>query len=112
MAATAAGMFNRLAMYFAFGVLLSTLVAVLLPYDLGILFLPAGLLVMAAGYVAGGAHSIRPARLSSPVAMSQTFARAEQDVRMYERDVDWNLVYGGFVVGTALVIAGLVAFFV
>jgi hypothetical protein len=44
--------------------------------------------------------------------MSQTFARAEQDVRMYERDVDWNLVYGGFVVGTGLVIAGLVAFFV
>ncbi len=112
MAATAAGMFNRLAMYFALGLLLSTLVAVLLPYELGLLFLPAGLLVMAAGYVAGGGHSIRPARLSTPVAMSQTFARAEQDVRMYERDLDWNPVLLGFVIGAALVVAGLVAFFV
>jgi len=105
-------MFNRLALYFVAGLFLATAIALLLPYDLGILFLPAGIVVMAAGYVAGGAHSIRPIRAGAPMAMSQSYARVEQDIRMYERDMDWNLVYGGFVVGAAFVVAGLVAFFV
>jgi len=113
MAATAnVRMFNRLALYFVAGLFLATAVAILLPYDLGILFLPAGIVVMAVGYVAGGGHSIRPARASTPMAMSQSYARVEQDIRMYERDMNWNLVYGGFVVGAAFVVAGLMAFFV
>jgi len=109
---TTAGMFNRLALYFVAALFLATAVAVLLPYELGILFLPAGLVVMAAGYVAGGGHSIRPIRAGAPMAMSQSYARVEQDIRMYERDMNWNLVYGGFVIGVAFVVAGLVAFFV
>ena len=46
------------------------------------------------------------------MAMSPTFARVEHDIRMYERNVNWNILYGGLIVGGALVMAGLVAFFV
>ncbi len=107
-----AGMINRLALTFVVGLLLATVVAVLLPDELGLLFLPAGIVVMAVAFVAGGGPSLRPVRASTPMAMSQTFARVEQDIRMYERNVNWNILYGGLVLGGALVIAGLVAFFV
>lgn len=105
-------MFNQLALTFVVGLLLATVVAVLLPDELGLLFLPAGLVVMAVAFVAGGGPSLRPVRASTPMAMSHTFARVEQDIRMYERNVNWNILYGGLVLGGALVIAGLVAFFV
>jgi len=105
-------MFNQFAVMFVAGLLLATAVAVLLPGDLGVLFLPAGLVVMAVAFVAGGGPSLRPTRASTPMAMSPTFARVEHDIRMYERNVNWNILYGGLVLGGALVIAGLVAFFV
>jgi len=105
-------MFNQFAVMFVAGLLLATAVAVLLPGDLGALFLPAGLVVMAVAFVAGGGPSLRPTRASTPMAMSPTFARVEHDIRMYERNVNWNILYGGLVLGGALVIAGLVAFFV
>ena len=112
MDARTAGMFNQFAVMFVAGLLLATAVAVLLPGDLGVLFLPAGLVVMAVAFVAGGGPSLRPTRASTPMAMSPTFARVEHDIRMYERNVNWNILYGGLVLGGALVIAGLVAFFV
>ena len=107
-----AGMFNQLALTFVVGLLLATALAVLLPSELGVLFLPAGLVVMAVAFVAGGGPSLRPIRMSTPMAMSQTFARVEHDIRMYERNVNWNILYGGLLLGAALVIAGLVAFLV
>src|SRR3989304_756540 len=112
MDARTAGMFNQFAVMFVAGLLLATAVAVLLPGDLGVLFLPAGLVVMAVAFVAGGGAPLRPTRASTPMAMSPTFARVEHDIRMYERNVNWNILYGGLVLGGALVIAGLVAFFV
>ena len=108
--ATTAGMFNRLALYFVAGLLGATAVAVLLPDNLGVWFLPAGLVVTALAFVAGGGPSLRPIRASTPMAMSHTFARVEHDIRMYERHVNWSLLYGGLIIGTALMIAGLVAF--
>ncbi len=107
-----AGMFNRFAMAFVAGLLLATAVALLLPNDLGVLFLPAGLVVMTIAFVAGGGPSLRPTRASTPMAMSPTFARVEQDIRMYERNVNWNILYGGLIEGGVLAIAGLVAFLV
>jgi hypothetical protein len=112
MDAKTAGMFNQLALTFMVGLLVATAVAVLLPGGVGVWFLPAGLVVMAVAFVAGGGPSLRPIRFSTPVAMSQRFARVEQDIRMYERNVNWNILYGGFLLGAALVIAGLVAFLV
>lgn len=109
---TTAGMFNRLAMYFVAALFLTTAVAVLLPDPLGLLFLPAGILVMAAGYMIGGGHSIRPAIPSGPIQMSSTLAQAELEVRMYERDVNWNPILLGFLIGITLEIAGVVSFFV
>lgn len=106
-----AGMFNRFAMTFVAGLFLATAVAILLPNDLGVLFLPAGVVVMAIAFVAGGGPSLRPTRASTPMAMSPTFARVEHEIRMYERNVNWNILYGGLLVGGALVMAGLVAFF-
>ncbi len=106
-----AGMFNQLALTFAAGLLVATAIAVLLPGDLGVLFLPAGLVLIAVSYLAGGGLSIRtPA--STPIDLSTTFARVETDIRMYGRNVNWNILYIGLLLGGALIIAGLVAFFV
>jgi hypothetical protein len=110
MEGTTAGMFNELALIFAAGLIVATVAALLLPYQVGILFVPAGLIIIAASYVAGGGTSIRtPA--STPMTMSTTFARVETDIRFGERNVNWNLIFRGALIGTALVIAGLVAFF-
>jgi hypothetical protein len=105
-----AGGFNELAFWFVIGLLAASLVAVALPNDLGVWFVPAGIGVMALGYVAGGGHSLRPIRTSTPMPMSAKLARVEHDIRMYERNVNWNLMYGGFVLGSAIAVAGLVAY--
>jgi hypothetical protein len=112
MDARTAGMFNQFALTFAMGLLIATAVAVLLPNDLGLWFFPAGIVVMAVTFVAGGGPSLRPIRPSTPMAMSAKFARVEHDIRMHERNVNWNLMTGGFVIGVALCVAGVAAYFV
>ncbi len=110
MDAQTAGRFNQLALGFAVALLLTTGLALFLPREARLYLFLLGVGVIFGAYVAGGGVSIRTPP-STPIDMSTTFARAEADIRFGDRNVNWNMIYGGFIVGSALAVAGIASLF-